>query len=209
MKKNVQVKNKIELKLIIVGDVATGKTSIINRFINNTFEDNSITTIVPNYSNKVITINDTIYYINIWDIPGQDRNPIVTRSFANGTNGIIYCFEVNNVNSGINLNNWEESLKSFEDIENVPKIIIENKSDLIENEIDFNNNVNFLKERSEQLSCLNFFITSAKTGSNINDAMYFIINEMIKNNKEENVQIYNQIKLNKNKNTNPNAHRCC
>ena len=208
MKKNVQGENKINLKLIIVGDSGVGKTSIINRFLNNIFENNtSIATIAPIYSKKVITINDTIYNINSWDIPGQDRNPIVTRPFVNGCNGIILCCEVKNENSRLSLNQWKESLESIEDIENIPKIIIENKSDLIENDIDFNNNINLLKERSKQLGCLNFFIASAKSGSNINDAMYFIINEMIKNNKEENVQIYNQIKLRKNNNS--DAHRCC
>ena len=208
MKKNVQGENKINLKLIIVGDSGVGKTSIINRFLNNNFEDNtSIVTIAPIYSNKQIKINDTIYNIIIWDIPGQDRNPIVTRTFVNGCNGIIFCCEVKNENSKVNLNQWKGSIESIEDIENIPKIILENKSDLIENEIDFNNNVNLLKERSKQLGCLNFFITSAKTGSNINDALYFIINEMIKKSKEESAQIYNQIKLRKNNNS--KSQRCC
>ena len=207
MKKNVQGENKINLKLIIVGDSGVGKTSIINRFLNNIFENNSIATIAPIYSKKVITINDTIYNIIIWDIPGQDKNHIVTRTFVNGCNGIIFCCEVKNENSKVNLNQWKESLESIEDIENIPKIIIANKSDLIENDIDFNNNINLLKGHSKQLGCLNCFIASAKIGSNINDAMYFIVNEMIKNNKEENDQIYNQIKLGKN--NDQIGRRCC
>ena len=96
-----------------------------------------------------------------------------------------------------NLKDWEESLKSYEDIKEIPKILIKNKSDLIEDENDYNNNINNLNEYSKQLGCLNSFLTSAKTGSCVNDAFYFLINEMIKNVKEEDIQSYNQIKLTK------------
>ena len=88
----------VHLKIIIVGDSGTGKTTIIRRYIKGEFEPNIIATIVPLYSSKVLIINGTKYQFNIWDIPGQDRNPVVTRSFAQDAQCIIYCCEVNNVN---------------------------------------------------------------------------------------------------------------
>ena len=197
MNENDEVKNIKNLKLIIVGDSGAGKTSLIERYTNNSFIFNTFATVVPNYVTKQIKINDIIYRINIWDIPGQDRNPILTQPFVKNCGGIIFCCEVNNSQSMKNLKDWEESLKSYEDIKEIPKILIKNKSDLIEDENDYNNNINNLNEYSKQLGCLNSFLTSAKTGSCVNDAFYFLINEMIKNVKEEDIQSYNQIKLTK------------
>ena len=207
MNENDEVKNIKNLKLIIVGNAATGKTSLVERFTNNSFTFNTFATVVPNNATKVIKINDIFYRINIWDIPGQDRNPILTQPFVKDSEGIIYCCEVNNSQSMKNLKDWEESLKSYEDIEEIPKILIKNKSDLIEDENDYNNNINNLNEYSKQLGCLNSFLTSAKTGSCVNDAFYFLINEMIKNVKEEDIQSYNQIKIKKGVNNKNN--QCC
>ena len=207
MNEKDEVKNIKNLKLIIIGDSGTGKTSLMERFVNNSFINNTNATVVPNYLTKQVKINNIFYRINIWDIPGQDRNPILTQPFVKNCEGIIYCCEVNNVNSIINLKNWEESLKSYEDIKEIPKILIKNKSDLIEDENDYNNNKNNLNEYSKQLGCLNSFLTSVKTGACVNDAFYFLINEMIKKVKEEDIQSYNQIKIKKG--VNKNTNQCC
>ena len=207
MEGNDKVHTTYNLKLIILGDSAIGKTSIIERFLNEKFDNNTSATIVPTFVTKVIKINDIIYNINIWDLPGQDRNPILTKPFVKDSEGIVYCCEVYNTKSMENLKYWEVSLKSLKNIEEIPKILIRNKSDLLKNEDDYNNNINSMNEYSKQLGCLNSFLTSAKTGSCVNDALYFLINEMIKNVKEEDIQSYNQIKIKKG--VVKNKNECC
>ena len=187
--------NTITLKIIIVGDKGTGKTSIIKRFIENIFENNSDATIVPTYSKKIIKSNSTNFTINLWDIPGQDMNAVVTRTFAQDTQGIIFNCEVNNINSRESLKNWKESLESLNDIEAIPKILIENKCDLLGAEDSYNNGTKFLKESMKKLGCLNCFRTSALNGYNIDEALNFLINEIIKDIKEEEIQDYNKTKL--------------
>ena len=194
MEETSGIKHQVHLKLIIIGDSAVGKTSIVNKFVKNIFEDSTFATITPCYLRKIITINDILYNINIWDIPGQDRNPILTHPFVKDAKGVIYTYEVNKTISCENLLNWEESLKSYQDIEEIPKIILANKSDLLENKNDYDNNLKSLKEYSEKLRCLNYYMTSAKTGNNIDDAFNFLINETIKNVKIEDIQIFNKIK---------------
>ena len=193
------------LKIIIVGDSGTGKTSIITRYINQTFEPNNKATIVPLYSSKVLTINGNKYQFNIWDIPGQDRNPVVTRSFAQDTQGIIYCCEVKKTKES--LKSWEESLNSFTDTKEIPKIIVENKCDLLGDESFYNEDINILRETAKKLECFKFFRTSALNGYNVNGAFNALINEMIKNVKIKGIENSNKIKLsNKRKSTNA---KCC
>ena len=193
------------LKIIIVGDSGTGKTSIITRYIKQTFEPNNMATIVPLYSSKVLTINGNKYQFNIWDIPGQDRNPVVTRSFAQDTQGIIYCCEVKKTKES--LKSWEESLNSFTDTKEIPKIIVENKCDLLGDESFYNEDINILRETAKKLECFKFFRTSALNGYNVNGAFNALINEMIKNVKIKGIENSNKIKLsNKRKSTNA---KCC
>ena len=193
------------LKIIIVGDSGTGKTSIITRYIKQTFEPNNKATIVPLYSSKVLTINGNKYQFNIWDIPGQDRNPVVTRSFAQDTQGIIYCCEVKKTKES--LKSWEESLNSFTDTKEIPKIIVENKCDLLGDESFYNEDINILRETAKKLECFKFFRTSALNGYNVNGAFNALINEMIKNVKIKGIENSNIIKLsNKRKSTNA---KCC
>ena len=193
------------LKIIIVGDSGTGKTSIITRYIKQTFEPNNMATIVPLYSSKVLTINGNKYQFNIWDIPGQDRNPVVTRSFAQDAQGIIYCCEVKKTKES--LKSWEESLNSFTDTKEIPKIIVENKCDLLGDESFYNEDINILRETAKKLECFKFFRTSALNGYNVNGAFNALINEMIKNVKIKGIENSNKIKLsNKRKSTNA---KCC
>ena len=203
----------IHLKIIIVGDSATGKTSIIERYIHKKFSDNSLVTIVPHFYSKIIKSNVNIFQINIWDLPGQDKTPILTLQFAKNTEGIIYCCNATDIKTRNNLKLWEEDLKSKEDIENVPKIIIENKCDLLGDESNYNDNIKSLGLFSKELGCANFFRASAKLGYNIDKAVEYLINEIIKNLKEkdtnENSQQSTSKKLtNRKKNKNKNM-KCC
>ena len=165
---------------------------------------------------SAIKSNENIFHINIWDLPGQDRTPILTLQFAKDTQGIIYCCDATNITTRNNLKIWEADLKSKENIENIPKIIVENKCDLLGDESNYDNNINSLRLFSKELGCKNYFRTSAKLGYNIDDAVEFLINEIIKdlkeNHLEDNQEQNNNKKLtNKNnkKNNNDKNMKCC
>ena len=63
MNENDEVKNIKNLKLIIVGNAATGKTSLVESFTNNSFIFNTFATVVPNNATKVIKIIELIFGI--------------------------------------------------------------------------------------------------------------------------------------------------
>ena len=200
----------IHLKIIIVGDSGTGKTSIIKRYTTKEFSD-TLATIAPTYYSKIFESNGNKFQINIWDLPGQDRTPIIQSHFARDIEGIIYCCDVTNTQSRDNLKVWENELKSKEDIENVKKIIVENKCDLLGDESNYNYDINSLGLFSKELQCLNFYRTSAKLGYNIDEAIEYLIDQIVKDLKEK--EIKEQYKPNNkkklsNKKTDKNM-QCC
>ena len=201
----------MDLKIIIVGDLSTGKTSIINRYIKGNFDQLNKATIAPEFSYKIINRKDVIYRIQFWDIPGQNRSSELTSVFCRDTQGIIFCADSNRIESRNSVSKWEDCINEFNDIKDVPKIIIENKCDLLGDESHYNDNFNSLKEFSDNHGYLGYFRTSALTGYNINEAIDFLIEEIIKSMNEEDIQYYNSkiIKIDNSINSNNEKNRCC
>ena len=200
-----------DLKIIIVGDVSTGKTSILNRYINQKFEKTNKTTIAPEFSYKIINLEDVIYRIQFWDIPGQNRTPELTGVFCRDTQGIIFCMEVENVNSRTNIDTWEKCLNQFNDIKTIPKILIENKCDKLGDESHYNDDFGSLNKFSNDHGFSGCFRTSALNGYNVEQAINFLIDEIIKSFDDEDVQYYDSkvIKMDNSAYSNNEKNRCC
>jgi len=183
-------KSSILFKIIIIGNQSTGKTSIVNKYLYNKFTTNYKATIISQFDFKIIKLNDQIYRLSFWDIAGQDRNPEITKLFCQNTNGVIICCEVNNITSKKDTLIWKENLlQNRIDLNKIPIILCENKSDLL-----FQNDEKIyeLENFSNQNGFTKCFRTSAITGFGIDDMMNFILNDIIKRTNEINENILSQ-----------------
>ena len=204
-----------DLKIILVGNLSTGKTSIINRYINNKFEEHCRATIAPEFSYKVVKSNGIIFRLQFWDLPGQERNPIVTGLFCKDSNAVICCCEVNNIKSRQDISKWIESLKNNIDIDNIPKILLENKCDLLGGEDKYNENIEELKKFSDEHNFSACYRTSALNGYNIDNAIKSLVDEIALTLSEEDLNIYKEgnstmINLSASKSSFANeSHKCC
>ena len=200
----------IDIKIITIGNLSTGKTSILNRYVHKTFDEHSRATINPEFSFEIIKINGAIFRIQFWDLPGQDRNPALTSIFCKDAQGIIFCCEVNNDKSREDLIKWEQSLNNIIDISNIPKILIENKCDLL-GENNYEEGLDELKKFANDNNFSGSFRASALNGYNIDTAIKFLINEIVKTLDEDDVRTCKDLeskKINKNELKNNNM-RCC
>ena len=200
-----------DLKIITIGDVSTGKTSILRRYINNTFDQNTQATIMPDFSYKVVKINGANYRIQFWDLPGQDRNPVITSVFCQDANGVIFCCDANDNKSRQNIINWKNSLNNMIDSEKIPKILLENKCDLLGKD-KYNEGFEELKQFANDNKINECYRTSALDGHNVEKAITFLINEIVKNFDEKDLKSIDDLATSKvkvSKNTNHNKQRCC
>ena len=207
-----------DLKVILVGNVSTGKTSIVDRYINNTFRVKIKATISPNFQYKLIKKNGIIYRLHFWDIPGQDRNPTLTSVFCRDAQGFVFCCDALVEKSRNDILVWKKSLQDFLDISNIPLIIMENKCDLLgKEEEDYNKDIDKLKQFCEENNFSGAFRTSALNGYNIENAMNFLVDEIItalkveeenniNKNSEENESKIKPMKLT---DKNEKNKRCC
>ena len=172
---------KNELKIIVVGNSGTGKTSFVNKWIKGTFDENYKATIVSEFSYKIFDYKDKSYKIQLWDLAGMDQNICITKIFSKDSHGCIVLSDINDKSTLEISKKWKSTVDEtarFLDGTNIPSILIRNKIDLMENE-DNNDDEEEMKDFCEKNKFLRCFKTSAKTGTNIDEAMNFLISTII------------------------------
>ena len=214
-KKNIQ-KIKLALKIILVGDSAVGKTSILSRYIDNSFDENIKCTINIGIKTKLIDIDEnTSVKMNIWDTAGQERYRSMTRQYYNNCQGAIFVFDLTKKKTFESLPQWIKELNENDSHSKNKKIeclILGNKSDLTnEREVIAEDIQNFINNKYL------YYEVSAKNGNNISlafdDLRTKILEQLVQTNDESGITYYNMnIKdsedleiLGKNE----NSYKCC
>jgi len=169
---------ELSFKVIIVGPGAVGKTSLLNRFVHNEFNLKYKLTIGVDFLTKKLEYKPSKFAkLQIWDIGGQERFKFLHRSFYDGALGALIVFDLSRQHTFSSMKIWLSEMHSII-IDEIPKIIIGNKSDLIPEIgqiIDRNEVENYAKNEG----CL-YIETSAKTGDNVEKAFLELTNHMVK-----------------------------
>ena len=128
--------DNISCKVVLVGDTGVGKTSIIERYINNRYDENQKTTLVSSYTFKKIDIKkyNKSVSLDIWDTAGQEVYRSLSKNFyLNASIGIL-VYDISRKNTFESIKDyWFEQLKTFGE-ENMIFDIVGNKMDLYQNE---------------------------------------------------------------------------
>ena len=120
-----------EIKVILLGDTGVGKTSIINRYINNKFDPDNDNTLSSSFSTKEVIKNDVLYRLNLWDTIGQEKYNAITNILIKGSNIVILVYSVDSFSSFENIDFWYNSVKDILQEDKYILAIVGNKSDLI------------------------------------------------------------------------------
>lgn len=168
---------KFVFKITVIGDGGVGKTSLIKKYTEGTFEEDYISTVGAQFSFYDEKINGDECKLYFWDIAGQKEFEFLRSDFYEESKAaIIVCsLEENNLGkeSLNHIVDWYEELKT--NCGDIPVIIFANKVDLIENDkLDEGYVQSFIKEKNT----IGVYRTSAKTGQGVTDAFQKIIREL-------------------------------
>ena len=86
-----------DLKIIVIGNSGTGKTSFVNKWTKNIFSDTYKAPIVSEFGFKIFEKDGKLYRIQLWDLAGQDKNAMVTKIFAKDSHGCIVMADATNL----------------------------------------------------------------------------------------------------------------
>jgi Ras-related protein Rab-1A len=117
------------IRLLLLGESGVGKSSLLLRFTDDTFEDTYISTIGIDFRVKTVEIDGRPVKLQIWDTAGQERFRTITRAYYRGCQGIILVFDVSKLNTFNMTEYWMDEISKNTDFD-VPKILVGNKSDL-------------------------------------------------------------------------------
>ena len=203
--------DEIKYKILLLGDSAVGKSSLMIRFTDNFFEINNVSTIGIASKIKKIKINNQKIKLDIYDTGGQERYHSIAQNYIRNANGIIFVFDLNQEKTFKNITNWLTTCDEV--IKDYPKILVGNKLDLEDREID-------TKEAEElcEKHKMKYFETSAKKDINVEKIFYEIARLILdskqkeenekENEKENELSIQNSIITIKN-NKEKKKKKCC
>jgi len=166
---------KYTLKIIIIGDPAVGKTSLVKKFITGQFTKDYRSSIGTNIFTKELKLERNIdIKLQLWDIAGQERWISMRPSYYSGAKGIIIVGDLSRRNTFDQIEKfWIPDVKQY--CEQAPIILLANKNDLgtelSEKEI-------FSLEK--KIKAISIIRTSAKTGENVELAFKLISEEAVK-----------------------------
>ncbi|TNN08280.1 Ras and EF-hand domain-containing protein [Schistosoma japonicum] len=156
-------------KVIFVGDSGVGKSSIIRKFVSGVFDLNLPLTVAIDFHVKFMHCDGTNLYLQLWDTAGQEKFRSITRQYYRKSDGVIIVFDATNESSFLAVRSWLQSVTEETD-ENTVILILENKSDLIEENDDQRAVSKSTIDKIARAYKTMCFDVSAKTGHNIEEA---------------------------------------
>jgi len=151
-------------KLLIVGDSAVGKTSLLLRFCDATFSDVYISTIGVDFKVKTSRVEGKVIKLQIWDSAGQERFRSITSSYYRNTHGILMVYDITDLRSYENIKNWLDEVHRYAK-KDVRTMLVGTKSDMA--------NKRAVKEELSKAfaeeNAMPFIETSAKANLNVEE----------------------------------------
>lgn len=165
-------------KLMVIGEGAVGKTTLVNRYVTGTFERDYKTTIGSQFAVKLTHISppNTDYGIGIkvqcWDVAGQARFKAVRKMYYSGAAGVILVFDTTRRRSFTEMSKWvqeaDESIGA-----RVPMLCVGNKTDLPDRAVPSDEAKRWAEDQG-----MVYLESSAKTGDNVAD-MFTVLAELM------------------------------
>ena len=157
-------------KILIVGDINTGKTAILDQFTNGHFDHSYISTIGIDFNVKIVALDkDTKVKLQIWDTCGQERFRALTRSYYRNAQAIIIVYDITSRESFEKSKVWIKEAENYVD-NSVLIVLVGNKTDLYpKRKIEY-----FEGHKLAEEHFMNFFEVSAKYDNNIETLFRFI-----------------------------------
>ena len=155
------------IKLVLLGEAAVGKSSIVLRFVSNDFAENKEPTIGAAFLIQRVTINEHTVKFEIWDTAGQERFASLAPMYYRNAQAALVVYDVTKPQSFIKARHWVKELHE-QASKDIIIALVGNKIDMLQE----GGERKVAREEGEKLAeekGLLFFETSAKTGENVND----------------------------------------
>lgn len=166
-------------KLVFLGEGAVGKTSLVGRYVYDSFEGDYLATIGTDIHVKMVNVNDTIVKLVIWDIAGQDHYAQLRRAYYMNASGAFFVFDTTRPETIEHVDDWVNAL--FTVTGKIPLVLLENKVDL-ESAIEEG-----VKDAVKTKHSVPIIPTSAKEDTNVEDAFKEMTRDILGKSRDKSI----------------------
>jgi len=182
----LQQENRQEylFKILVIGDIGSGKTSIIKRYVHNFYSPHYRATIGVDFAMKVLNWDDgSIIRLQLWDIAGQERFGNMTRVYYKEASGAFIVFDVTRPATFDAVIRWKADLDAkvrLADGRPIPCLLLANKSDLEKSGFgNYNQKPEDMDEYCQRHGFVGWADTSAKENTGIDEAAGHLVQNVL------------------------------
>lgn len=150
-------------KVVFLGKQSVGKTSLITRFMYDSFDNTYQATIGIDFLSKTMYLEDRTVRLQLWDTAGQERFRSLIPSYIRDSTVAVVVYDITNVNSFEQVTRWIEDVRS-ERGQDVIIVLVGNKTDLADKR---HVSIDEGEQKAQELGVSLFIETSAKAGYNV------------------------------------------
>uniref|UniRef100_A0A8C1KVJ6 Ras-related protein Rab-6A-like n=1 Tax=Cyprinus carpio TaxID=7962 RepID=A0A8C1KVJ6_CYPCA len=152
-----------KFKLVFLGEQSVGKTSLITRFMYDSFDNTYQATIGIDFLSKTMYLEDRTIRLQLWDTAGQERFRSLIPSYIRDSAAAVVVYDIANLNSFQQTSKWIDDVRT-ERGSDVIIMLVGNKTDLADKRYSITTEEG--EQRAKELNVM-FIETSAKTGYNV------------------------------------------
>ncbi|VDK79421.1 unnamed protein product [Onchocerca ochengi] len=162
------------LKILIIGESGVGKSSLMLRFVDDTFDPEIAATIGVDFRVTSMMVDNNRVKLAIWDTAGQERFRTLTPSYYRGAQGVICVYDVSNRQTFERLGHWMNEVDTYSTKTDAVKMLIGNKIDITNREVTREEGLEFAKKYR-----MLFIEASAKTREGVQCAFEELIEKVL------------------------------
>ncbi|ESP05283.1 hypothetical protein LOTGIDRAFT_103096 [Lottia gigantea] len=164
---------EVAIKVVVVGNGAVGKSSMIQRYCKGIFTKDYKKTIGVDFLERQIEVNNEDIRLMLWDTAGQEEFDAITKAYYRGAQGCVLAFSTVDRDSFEAIETWKKKVEN--EVGEINMVIVQNKIDLIDDAVVQDEEAEALAKKLR----LRFYRTSVKENVNVDEVFRYLSEKYI------------------------------
>ncbi|TRY65255.1 hypothetical protein DNTS_014060 [Danionella cerebrum] len=173
---------EVAIKVVVVGNGAVGKSSMIQRYCKGIFTRDYKKTIGVDFLERQIIVNGEDVRLMLWDTAGQEEFDAITKAYYRGAQACVLVFSTTDRDSFEAIGSWKEKVEV--EVGDIPTVLVQNKIDLLDDTVIKNEEAEGLAKRLK----LRFYRASVKEDLNVNEVFKYLADKYLQRLKQQSAE---------------------